>query len=99
VEEKSLSGEIGLLERRHTDSFACFMDMLHQAKPLPSALPPTVNGKKTQPNKENKSQEHQGDKSDLTACICSANNAACTEDDLSHDSDTNHEENSSHTTQ
>lgn len=54
--------------------------------------------KKPQPNKKNKSQEHQGDKSDLTACICSANNAACTEDALSHDSDTNHEENSSYDT-
>lgn len=53
----------------------------------------------TQPNKKNKSQEHQGDKSDLPACICSANNAACTEDVLSHDSDTNHKENSSHMTQ
>lgn len=39
--------EIGLLDRRLTDSFAYFMDMLHQAKPLPSALPPIVNGKKT----------------------------------------------------
>lgn len=48
--------------------------------------------KPIQPNKKNKSQEHQGDKSDLTACICSANNA-CTEDVHSHDSDTNHKEN------
>lgn len=76
------------------------MDVLDQAKPLPSALPPIVNGKIShQPNKKNKSQEHQGDKSDLTACIYSTNNAACTEDVLSHNSDTNHKENYSHTTQ
>lgn len=75
------------------------MDILHQAMPLPSALPPVIYGKKPhQPNKKNKSQEHQGDKSDLTACICSANYAACTEDALSHDSDTNHKENSSQKT-
>lgn len=76
------------------------MGILYQAKPLPSALPPIANGKILhQPNKKNKSQEHQEDKSDLSACICSTNNAAHTEYVLSHDSDTNHKENRSHTTQ
>lgn len=45
--KKPPESEIGLLERRLADSFAYFMDMLHQAKPLPSVLTPTVNGKKT----------------------------------------------------
>lgn len=77
------------------------MDILHQAEPLTSALSPVVNEKKNKKTNQpqTKSQVQPGSKSDLSACTRSPDNAACTEDDCSHDSETNHEKNSSHMAQ
>lgn len=82
------------------------MDMLHQAEPLTSAQSPIINAlkkKKQQPKPNNqpqtKSEVQPGNKSDLSACTCSPDNATCTEDGCSCDSETNHKKNSSHMTQ